>query len=169
MRNMSEGLLRVSKPHPSYSFRIGVCLKAIRLKAILKASGFFYKKPFLSLTQCSFAHCCHSPAMHRVLCAVSRGDCGMEIGLPLVGWAPPTFSTNGRPIPVPHSPRLAVQRSPRMAGLRLLPDTRVIPLTRVPASDARITPDARPYHAPPTVLGLVLVLRASFIRSPPTL
>ena len=34
MRNMSEGLLRVSKPHPSYSFRIGVCLKAIRLKAI---------------------------------------------------------------------------------------------------------------------------------------
>ena len=36
---------------------------------------------------------------------------------PLVGWAPPTFSTNGRLTPMTHSPCLTVQRTPCMAGL----------------------------------------------------
>ena len=58
------------------------------------------------------------PAIHEMRCTVSRGECGKGIGLPLVENIGGAQSNKGRPIPMPHSPRLTVQRTRCMASLK---------------------------------------------------
>ena len=58
------------------------------------------------------------PAIHGVRCTVRHGECVMGVGLPLVENIGGAQSNKGRPIPMPHSPRLTVQRTRCMASLK---------------------------------------------------